>query len=154
MRFHCNGLFGMVLADIFVHLINAQWLVIFIITNHPQTRRLIIFIIGDVKIIGSCAYNLITSVRIICYFSCIFFNWLCCGCRLWNRIEMISNCYFFFICFLHICESYGVNCIEHAAFFKIFHVSCFFIIIFAPSTNTIHFVFHITSKLIIILITI
>ena len=53
MRFHCDGLLGVVLRDILVHLVDRQWLLVFIVAGQPQSGRLVVLIVGYVQIVGS-----------------------------------------------------------------------------------------------------
>lgn len=76
MSFHGNRSFCVVLTDVFVHLLDRQWMTILLIDNRialndfflririifkelyylvmtgkPQTRRLVIFVVGNVQIV-------------------------------------------------------------------------------------------------------
>lgn len=53
MRLHCDGLLGVVLRDVLVHLVDRQRLLVLIVAGQPQSRRLVVLIVGYVQIVGS-----------------------------------------------------------------------------------------------------
>jgi hypothetical protein len=75
-----HSLVSMVLTNIIHHPLVLQWLAMLIIAKQPESWSLVIFVICDVQVIGSCLKNCVCFI-ITCYCCC------CCCCYRRNLLE-------------------------------------------------------------------